>query len=923
MYKKYLKYKQKYLNLKKYNNLINFQTGGDMVRTMSVIKNINCFRKPGNDTENYYTEEMISGNYKSATNSIFTDCSRNGIINLLLNHLCLIHGFIWNNTGLITNYFNCYSKYDGSDDLTTLVYNTFTSVPGEVRPTQNLLNLNTGACGFFIGIMFFKYILSIDSNLIFIVNYMSAYKGKKGAKARRVMFSDALTQQLQQEQSKLNETDFIMSTPIDMLYFPIPKDYYDTITRVNQSAYFKSRFKTIEDFHIFLAIVWWNCDDKDGIINYYTGLQLSFNYITIFLNDYAKVRSEDSNNFLLSLFNVHNIQIPKEYQNYNIETLLTQKKCTDWLESLTISYIYKNRTPIYSYDSTKYKYTETTTDPPKENIVETPNFSDCNETAIRNFLNLLITDNNTGRLDYNKYDNATLKLKTYYSIFSTYELQSSKELRHIFNLNLNSHDAWTSVVSDIPDINYKHNSMYEIVSGSTNGTSTNGTSVTRSNFFYVIALILQISHMYPEHTPSQSATTILYKFINYLLKNYSVYPERSTITKFEVDDNFLGKIIFLINDNLCELNMVKGHVGLSYTTNIPGNFDDSKVGYTYYYFHEYSISVSQYSITNTNVMKIKYDYNSIYNLYYNNMMNDISDEEKLSCENLYLIFKYIESQYKTLIEYICIFVTKIPKTIIYHKESLKHCWNKYEFNENDKIIKMVYPINRVVKPNELPDTVITLTFNCDFNKKLNVGVLPPSLKTLTFGSKFNQPIELDVLPQSLETLTFDNDFNQLIKQGVLPPSLKTLTFGSYFNQPIELDVLPRSLETLTFYSYFNQSIKLDVLPQSLKTLTFSYDLNPPLEPGVLPQSLETLTFDGDFNQKLIFGVLPQSLKTLTFGYNFNQSIEPGVLPSSLKTLNFASNYNQPIKPGVLPRYFKTLTVGSNIIKTLPVGSNIN
>ena len=102
-YEKYLKYKEKYLELK--NRLKISQTGGDMVRDVSLLKNINFFKCP--DGSKSYTEEMIEGNYESSkiNDSCFLDDQ--SINDLLSNHLCLVHGFIWNNTGLLQNYYKC------------------------------------------------------------------------------------------------------------------------------------------------------------------------------------------------------------------------------------------------------------------------------------------------------------------------------------------------------------------------------------------------------------------------------------------------------------------------------------------------------------------------------------------------------------------------------------------------------------------------------------------------------------------------------------------------------------------------------------------------------------------------------------------------------------------------------------------------
>jgi hypothetical protein len=102
-YEKYLKYKEKYLSLK--NRLKISQTGGDMVRDVSLLKNINFFKCPRSYQP--YTKDMIENSYKSKEDYLDdrSYLTLQDVYNLLSDHLCLVHGFIWNNTGLIKNYY--------------------------------------------------------------------------------------------------------------------------------------------------------------------------------------------------------------------------------------------------------------------------------------------------------------------------------------------------------------------------------------------------------------------------------------------------------------------------------------------------------------------------------------------------------------------------------------------------------------------------------------------------------------------------------------------------------------------------------------------------------------------------------------------------------------------------------------------------
>jgi hypothetical protein len=56
--------------------------------------------------------------------------------------------------------------------------------------------------------------------------------------------------------------------------------------------------------------------------------------------------------------------------------------------------------------------------------------------------------------------------------------------------------------------------------------------------------------------------------------------------------------------------------------------------------------------------------------------------------------------------------------------------------------------------------------------------LPSSLQNLTFDEDFNQKLEHVSLPSNLQNLTFVQDFKQSLERARLPSSLQSLTIGS-------------------------------------------------------------------------------------------------------------------------------------------------
>ena len=55
----------------------------------------------------------------------------------------------------------------------------------------------------------------------------------------------------------------------------------------------------------------------------------------------------------------------------------------------------------------------------------------------------------------------------------------------------------------------------------------------------------------------------------------------------------------------------------------------------------------------------------------------------------------------------------------------------------------------------MPENLISLTFEWQFNQKINVNTFPENLTILTFGYYFNQKIDSEMLPSNLQNINFD------------------------------------------------------------------------------------------------------------------------------------------------------------------------
>lgn len=151
-----------------------------------------------------------------------------------------------------------------------------------------------------------------------------------------------------------------------------------------------------------------------------------------------------------------------------------------------------------------------------------------------------------------------------------------------------------------------------------------------------------------------------------------------------------------------------------------------------------------------------------------------------------------------------------------------------------------------IPANILPNSLTSLIFGGNFDQPIGEKVLPESLKSLTFGTNFDQPIGKGVLPDNLQTLNFGSMYNQPIGEDVLPENLQTLKFVGLYDQPIGEGVLPKNLQTLNLTSIYNQPIGVNVLPENLEILTFGRNFNQPIGEGVLPESLKKITLPDSY-----------------------------------------------------------------------------
>ena len=139
------------------------------------------------------------------------------------------------------------------------------------------------------------------------------------------------------------------------------------------------------------------------------------------------------------------------------------------------------------------------------------------------------------------------------------------------------------------------------------------------------------------------------------------------------------------------------------------------------------------------------------------------------------------------------------------------------------------------------------------------------------GSEFNQKV--NNLPNSIIHLTFGQTFNQEVNN--LPNSLTYLTFGWHFNQKVDL---PFSVKYLKLNC--NNQYLIDNLSNNIEELELDYNFN--LELNNLPSSIKKILFykNSEYNKEL--NCLPNFVETIKLPINYNKKISK--IPSGLKKL---------------------------------------
>ena len=431
---KYLKYKAKYLNLKN-------QTGGEKP-IPHILKDIGLFSKD-------------IGLFSKKTP-----------INEYLNP---IYGYLYNETGFIENSYNFKYGIDKNNltDPRVVVGNLFTKIPGNVQPTKILMDLNPFDIGKYLGLLFLYKTTKLSddlnekqitinklkdglimelSKLTKEINQLKINKSKilkqvKNENQEELTNITLLIEKTSENKVELNNQLTTIKNQIDNEINKLKLDDFDSKGFKLLKKYINLTNNDVIMFRIVEAILWWVANDKIGIKQYYFGINEIFNLANQILKEPIKL-----------------IKIPKNYENqlFSFKEKFNLSKFEDALTAINLN---KNIIKIFDQEySNNY-------------CVPNTEYPDCGETTLRNFLNLLTYNQKEGIFDVEILDKycPNEKLKLFYQLFNTVEKQNAQNLVDFNGEKLNARNAWSTIVMNLPLVNYlrtcNDNKKYEFNAG--------------------------------------------------------------------------------------------------------------------------------------------------------------------------------------------------------------------------------------------------------------------------------------------------------------------------------------------------------------------------------------------------------------------------------------------------------------------------
>ena len=829
-YLKYIKYKSKYLNLSSNN----YNMSGSGKPSCMHLKDINLF--PNQNLESDIEQ-----------------------------HLNPIFGFIWNEFGAITNYYN----FKDNNKLCRLIGNTFYKLDGLIQPSKKIIiHFTPRDLGILLGCRYIckqvnKKIKQITYYIECIDKMESDYTNieelKKNIRINYIEIEDVIPTKknlllkfLKKYINTLDDYKKSLITKSNNNANPIVKEFI----RKKITNILNDTNEDIELFHIILAIVWYISNNKSGIKDYYLGI----NYILP-----SELQVTIPENFTTNIFSIESFN--KYDSNTNYFNFILAK-----------TYYLKNG-PIKLYNQ---EYS---------NVNSTINYPDCGESALRTFINILTFDKKTELFDIKRLKKfkPNDKITEYYTIFNNDKLQSSLLTKNIFNKELNARDAWSLIVSNLEGVTYNTitidgNNTFELdkYTLGLDGYKYNiksGLSKKKDDDVYIVNLLQVLRKLFLKIT------------------NFTDFNNKNIKIDVELDRDGFGKIkIITKHSGNYIMRFINGHYSIDSEINIVnlkmdvGKLTKKELYYikllsteieeikyedfileqkNWYYFYKYTSTELIYLFN-------KYEINkNDYNLIFDYMYNNYNDDEK---RRIFIDLNKFDNISKYNLE-------KYGNNVKYDDSGNKNFENIIEYLSINK------NYNKLIN-------LQSLTLGNSFNEELETSLDNlTNLKSLTFGDKFNKELgtSLNNLT-NLRSLNLAEYMEPVYKSLDKLINLETLIFG--FSQ---YEQIYNSLDNLTNLRSLDLGNYLEPVKKSLDNLTnlqsliLGYYVNEPLNNSLKKLiNLQSLDLGNIYNRPLNDSLDKlTNLRSLQFGKGFTQPLNESLnLLTNLNSLIFKNDYTE-------------------------------
>ena len=349
-------------------------------------------------------------------------------------------------------------------------------VPPNVKPNKAIMQyLTPYIYGRYIAILYF-YINLTDEN---IQTFHTSIK-KTAADLKRdslEILSHRVYKKLTEELNEEIGTKIPQARKLDLL-----KNFLNVVKDKDTKAKDKSGIEedelkpSKEMFHILLYCVWWISDDIEGIREYYRGVNATFDRIN-------RAMSKDGIKF--PIMNIKPEREGEEKKGHGQQSSSSSSSLQEEVsfERIVEEIVYKPFKVINYGRVNSFR-----------NVDSGPIYSDCVETTMRNFINLILFDGakfNLEILSKNKVNENTIK---YYETFTSFDSQMSNDTQLIYGKRLNAKDAWSYLIIHHAKENIDfRNGTYEVTSGCMNHDNS------KTNFIQLLQNLLSPVMITPEN----------------------------------------------------------------------------------------------------------------------------------------------------------------------------------------------------------------------------------------------------------------------------------------------------------------------------------------------------------------------------------------------------------------------------------------